>query len=119
MFEVLTRIKDTTAYKIDKKTEHSKEDRRARLEAYTIGAYLDGFEVDKGHENGTEAHIIEENGFILIFNTRTKKLITVKSGRPAQLRRYYQQLNIRYTHEVAEAIKRARIRNEQTGANYF
>lgn len=100
-------------------TEHLEAHRRARLEAYDTAEYLEGFEVDKGHRNGTEAHIIDANGYIHIYNMNTAKFITIKSARPAQIKRHYYALGIRWDARIQKAIKTAHERNTQTGANNF
>lgn len=52
--------------------------------------FLQFFEVDKGHPNGSEIHALTEQGVIYIFNKETGKLITCLIARPAQLARYYE-----------------------------
>lgn len=121
MFQVLEKLNTErlSDYKREQLTAHMKEERRARLEAYNTGAYLDGFKVDKGHKNGAEVHIIDARGYILIFNEASARLITIESGRPAQIRRYFVALKMRYSKDIAQAIQEARTRNEETGANYI
>lgn len=99
-------------------TEHITH-RTDRLTRYKLGTPLDAFEVDKNHRHGTEIHIIDSKGFICVYNTKTEKHITTMSGRPAQIKRYYKDLNIRYSAQIAQAIRIAYIRNEATGANHF
>ena len=53
---------------------------RAKHMNYNI-KLVNGFVVDKHHENGLEIHAIYDDGTIKIFNYRTKKLITVLFGR--------------------------------------
>jgi predicted RNA-binding protein associated with RNAse of E/G family len=76
-------------------TKHIGE-RKNRLDVYfkvkDIGEVFDTFIVDKDHPNGDEVHVITDTGFILIFNHRTKRFITVLHARPAQLKRYYLDL---------------------------
>lgn len=119
--KTLRRIKsdEMQAYKDAQKTEHITRDRADRIEAYNTAQWLDAFEVDKNHPHGTEAHIIDARGYIHIYNTRTKRHITVLSARPAQIKRYYKDLRIRYSEQIAQAIRIAYIRNEATGANHF
>lgn len=99
-------------------TEHITH-RTDRLTRYNTGTPLDAFEVDNNHRHGTEIHIIDTKGFICVYNTKTAKHITTMSGRPAQIKRYYRDLNIRYSAQIAQAIRIAYIRNEATGANHF
>ena len=81
-------------------------DRKTRLDAYfrvkDIGEVYDTFIVDKDHPNGDEVHVITDTGFILIFNYRTKKFITVLHARPMQLKRYYLNLCEEIPFEVEE-----------------
>ncbi len=67
--------------------------RKNRLESYfklkEVGSVYDSFIVDKNHENGDEVHVITSTGFIMVFNLKTKKFITVLHARPMQLKRYY------------------------------
>jgi len=95
------------------------EDRHTRIQAYNEGAPLDAFEVDKNHRNGTEVHIVDSKGYIRVYNTKTARHITTMSGRPAQIKRYYKDLCIRYSEAISKAIRIAYIRNEATGANHF
>ena len=67
--------------------------RKNRLESYfklkEVGSVYDSFIVDKNHENGDEVHVITSTGFIMVFNLKSKKFITVLHARPMQLKRYY------------------------------
>ena len=93
-------------------------ERKERLNAYSLGKHIIGaFLVDKDHANGFERHLIDENGFILIYNHNSKRFITVLSGRPSQLKRYYRDLGLWYGEMVAKAIKIAHERNEKENAN--
>ena len=49
--------------------------------------------VNKGHANGSEIHVVYNNGVVKIYNERTKKFITVLIARAPQIERY----NIRVT----------------------
>ena len=94
-FEVLERMDNEQCARFDKnreKTEHLKE-RAKRINKYRqflgAGTIVDGFVVDKAHDNGNEVHILKNNRLIEVYNERTMKLITVLYARPEQLRRYY------------------------------
>jgi hypothetical protein len=104
-------------YKGMSATKHIQKDRAQRLEAYTTAQWLDAFQVDKGHKDGAEVHIIDAVGYIHIYNAGTGRHITILSGRPAQIKRYYEQLGITYSNEIHKAIKIAHARNEATDAN--
>jgi len=90
-------VKYRIRYKIDmnNQTEHIKE-RCERLKEYLsvkpLGELYDSFLVDKNHKNGYEVHVITDNGYIIIFNKRTGKCVTVLHARPGQLKRYYNML---------------------------
>ena len=83
------------AFKIVKNaqsTEHSKE-RLARMEVYNslfnketkvIGLY----EVDKGHENGVEYHVIYNNRVAKVYNVKSGRFITCLFLRDGQVTRY-------------------------------
>jgi hypothetical protein len=65
------------------------------------GTIIECFLVNKGHENGSEIHVIYNNGVIRIYNARTKKHITDLIARQAQIERY----NIKITKCMAKKIK--------------
>ena len=69
--------------------------------------FIDGFVVDKDHDNGVELHLINNNGLIYIMNARTKKLITVLGARPMQIQRYYNDLGLPINAGVQAIINRA------------
>lgn len=77
---------DTRHYSADKNTQV----RREIIEKY-IGWGKDIFsaEVDRGHKNGNEIHVITDTAIIKIYNTRTKKHITDLIARPNQIKRVY------------------------------
>jgi hypothetical protein len=52
------------------------------------GTIIECFEVNKGHKNGNEIHVIYNNGIIRIYNVNTKKHITDLIARKAQIERY-------------------------------
>ena len=53
------------------------------------GYIIDGFVVDKGHNQGLEVHSITDTGVIIIHNYHTGKLVTKLIARPQQIERYY------------------------------
>ena len=57
--------------------------------------------VNKGHENGNEAHIIYNNGIVKVYNANSHKFITVLIAREAQIARY----QIRITKTMHKKIK--------------
>ncbi len=108
---------DVSLYDLREKTLHA-SDRHNRLQAYDINKkVLNAFIVDKGHENGNEAHILLVNGVILIFNERTKLFITVKNGRPKQIKDLYIGLGLPITADVRKAINTAFENNEKHNFN--
>ena len=56
--------------------------------------------VDKGHANGSEAHVIYNNGIVKIYNERTHKFITVLIARVPQIERY----NVKVTKAMRKKI---------------
>ena len=119
MKQVLRTLNDLTGYKRVNKTIHIKQDRSTRMNAYDSGDFLGGFIVDTGHKDGLEVHIIDNQGYIHIFNKQSKRYITVLSGRPSQIKLYYRALNLNIPDEVHKAIKISFTRNKTYNANYL
>lgn len=82
----------------DRNTRVNKANQLIYIENATIIA---SFEINKGHANGNEIHVIYNNGVIRIYNDRTKKHITDLIARQAQIERY----NIKITKCMAKKIK--------------
>ena len=57
--------------------------------------------VNKGHENGNEAHVIYNNGVVKVYNENTRKFITVLIARVPQIERY----KIKVTRTMRNKIK--------------
>ena len=53
------------------------------------GKILDTFLVDRKHRCGLELHALTSNGIIIIYNAKTRTMITNLIARPAQIKRYY------------------------------
>lgn len=74
-------------------TLHLDTERMRRFKTYIdtfgCGIVVDAFEVDKGHPNGNEIHVLCNNRLVYIFNKRTERFITILYARPRQLKRYY------------------------------
>ena len=58
--------------------------------------------VDKGHKNGTEAHVIYNNGIVKVYNANTHKYITMLIARESQIERY----DIKPTKTMRNKIKK-------------
>ena len=56
--------------------------------------------VNKGHANGSEIHIIYNNGIVKVYNERTHKFITVLIARVPQIERY----NVKVTKAMRKKI---------------
>lgn len=69
------------------------------------GKVIDSFIVDKGHEKGRERHCITDHGIIIVYNARSRKLVTKLIARPQQVRRYYENTNRRPPKEVIEICR--------------
>lgn len=97
-------------------------DRKPRMDVYfgvkEMGEVFDAFIVDKDHPNGDEVHVITTNGFILIFNERTERFITILHARPGQLRRYYLNLEEEVPYEIEEMGDLNQELNEELNLNY-
>ena len=57
--------------------------------------------VNKGHANGSEIHIIYNNGVVKIYNQNTRKFITVLIARVPQVERY----KVKVTKTMRNKIK--------------
>ena len=103
-FEILKKIeniesktytKDEIIEYIEKSyTMHLKNDRKERLNTYLSYMkdeirFVNGFcyLVNKGHKNGYEIHLLSDDGFLFIFNYKTKKLITILAVSINQVKR--------------------------------
>ena len=73
-------------------SKHYVNDRKKREQIINLigqGNIIKSVEIDKGHKNGTEIHQISDTGIVIIFNKKTKKLITKLIARPNQIKRYF------------------------------
>ena len=57
--------------------------------------------VNKGHANGSEIHVVYNNGVVKVYNERTHKFITVLIARVPQVERY----NIKVTKTMRHKIE--------------
>ena len=57
--------------------------------------------VNKGHANGSEIHVVYNNGVVKVYNERTHKFITVLIARVPQVERY----NIKVTKTMRTKIE--------------
>ena len=84
---------------------NDKEVRRNTIEKY-IGWGTDIFsaELDRGHKNGSEIHVVTDTAIIKIYNARTRKHVTDLIARPNQIKRVYnakEQYAPRWLLEIA------------------
>lgn len=56
------------------------------------GKVIDSFMVDRGHPMGEELHCITDTGLIIVYNAKSKKLVTKLIARPQQIKRYYKDV---------------------------
>ena len=56
--------------------------------------------VNKGHANGSEIHVVYNNGVVKVYNEHTKKFITVLIARVPQIERY----NVKVTKAMRKKI---------------
>lgn len=91
------------------KTKHAFADRNDRLiYCYDLidtekAVLMDSFKVDKHHKNGLEIHNIYSNGVIMIYNLNSRKLVTGYAGRYAQVKSYYDTIQIKLNN--ADIVK--------------
>lgn len=71
--------------------EFERQSREALIKQIGIGKIVKSVVIDRGHKNGPEVHAISETGIVMIFNKRSKQLITKLIARPAQIKRYYEE----------------------------
>ena len=119
MLKVIRKLEQAhfNEFSTDRMTQHL-IDRLERLKIYRDDeVFLHGFIVDKQHKNGLEVHIISENGLIYIFNLHTRKFITVLNGRPQQIKRYFQQLDLKIDRKTYKAISIASFNNDKFDFN--
>ena len=76
-------------------TIHYKNDKNIAVRTMVIEKYI-GFgrdifsaEVDRGHKNGTEIHVVTDTAIIKIYNARTRKHVTDLIARPNQIKSVY------------------------------
>ena len=77
-------------------SKHYTQDRRHREQVIAneigFGRVIQIAVVDKGHRNGPEVHMVSTTGIVTVFNKRTGKMVTRLIARPAQLRRYFDEV---------------------------
>lgn len=86
-------------------TKHFTLDRQARndlIHEIGLGTEIKVFKVDRGHPNGPELHTVTSTALILIFNARTKKLVTILIARPQQIRRLYENSGLAAPQELLD-----------------
>lgn len=118
-FNVLCEVKSVNGLN-NVSTFHYAEDRTDRHNKIATiigeGKCIAYFIVDKAHPNGNEIHCVYDNGIVVIYNERTKKLITELIARPAQIYRYWNGLNISFPKVYNNIIYKARV-HQQKGYN--
>ena len=88
--------------------EHKGDRHNQIVEVIGEGKCIAYFIVDKAHKNGNEIHCVYDNGIVVIYNERTKRLITELIARPAQIYRYWNGLNIAFPSAYNNIIYKAR-----------
>ena len=116
--QVLSKIDNFSMYRIENTTFHVSQ-RKTRLELYDFGHKVDAFLVNTNHKNGYEIHIIDDKGYIQVYNQESKRFITAMSGRPMQIKHYYQKLNIKMSDIMKKAMDSAYQRNETSNAHHM
>lgn len=73
-------------------SEHIRQDRQERLQAIAkigYGKPVAFLQVDKGHKDGAEEHMLSSTGIITVRNLKTRKVITYIIAYPGQVRRFF------------------------------
>jgi hypothetical protein len=96
--------------------------RQSRVKAYDDLYLLNtnfkaGFAVDKGHKDGIELHMINDNGIIYVYNIWTRRLITMLGARVGQIKRYYTLSGKEIPEDVKEIIAKASKNIKNNGIN--
>ena len=76
---------------IDSKHINDRTNRLAKINMliHTENAKIvDAFEVNTGHKNGNEIHVVYNNGVVKIYNKNSKKFVTAIIARIPQMERY-------------------------------
>lgn len=63
--------------------------REQKIKEIGVGKVLDSFYQDRGHRNGPEIHVVTSTGIIIIYNARTRVMVTKKIARPKQIEDLY------------------------------
>jgi hypothetical protein len=110
-FKVLEKMETVRGFD-NTKTFHFNEHRNDRhnkiVSTIGEGKCIAYFLIDKAHPNGNEIHCVYDNGIIVIYNERTKKLITELIARPRQLVRYWDDLGEKFPVEYNDVMEKAK-----------
>lgn len=101
------------------RTEHIENDRQNRInEIDEIGNPVYSFVVETGHRNGPEIHTLTDKSLIFIQNQNTRRLVTFLFARPQQLKRYFENLQIKIPNDQTfRNMIRTAFNNFQNGKN--
>ena len=114
MFKYIKKLSLECYNDFDKKTTHFSAERQERYNKYL--PLIENSEIikmciiDTEHRNGLEVHIINDNAICLVYNLKSRKLVTPLALREGQLKRY----NL-YDKRLRE---KARV-NQKNGFNNF
>ena len=117
MFNVISRFNEPVSNVITSKHILDRFNRTNTYKYLLSTKFLDTFIVDTAHRNGLEIHCINEYGLIYIYNLQSKKLITIISPRPRQVKRYYVALDLKISKRIRELINATFNRNREFGFN--
>ena len=95
-FFVLEKLENPVSIDSQALTDHYEKERVKRINVVrTSGSEpCYSFIVDTGHPNGDEIHTITDKADIIIQNKESKRIVTVLFARPAQVTRYWKNMNI-------------------------
>lgn len=95
-----------------------REQREQKIKEIGLGKALDSFNVDKGHRSGPEIHVVTSTGIIVIYNARTKVMVTRLIARPRQIERLYMDKYNSISNIPQSVIELARY-HQRMGWNYL
>jgi len=77
------------------------------------------FDVDNGHKNGNEIHILYTNGIVFIYNKDTGRFITVLIARCGQIKNYFTMAQIQRNSTIKNMLDMAENHRQNNFNNLY